>query len=174
MTKKTLTQNYSAMKKLLILSVALLSFIAVKAQTNLKPLQSDLTIHKAGLDTVTNSGTISQTLQIAGWQDVVTIQTSVVKLTGNPTLGGVKLYGSVDGVKYDFVAAAKPVPVAPAVDSLAVTNVSTPQIYTWTIIPSKYQYYRATYHGGNGSTQTSTVNTTAMWRKQQLLKNFPN
>jgi len=157
------------MKKLSFLFslAALLSVTAVKAQSILspntsasyvKPFQSDLTVHAKGLDTVANTASVSQILQIPGYQDIVTIQASVTKLTGNPSLGSVKLYGSVDGVKYDFVTTST--------DTLAVANVSSAQVHTWKLSPSPFLYYKAICKGGNGATQTSTVSTTALYRKK--------
>jgi hypothetical protein len=143
------------MKKLIFFfALALLSF-GVNAQANLKNLQSDQGVHKAGLDTVSNAGSISQILQIGGYQDLITIQAGVTKLTGTPG-GSVKLYGSVDNIKYDFATTAT--------DTLAVGNVTPLQVKTWVIAPSKFQYYKAVYKGAGS--QTSTIVTTAMWRNK--------
>jgi len=159
------------MKKLFALfSILLLAFTAVKAQPNLKPLHSDLTIHAAGLDTVANSASVTEVIKIQGSQKMITFQTAVTKLTGNPTLGSVKIYASVDSVKWDVipVGLTSTGTVATTLnDILAVTNVSTPQIHTWSFTPSKFQYYKVVYHGGNGSTQTSTVTTEALWREDE-------
>jgi hypothetical protein len=156
------------MKKLFaFFSIILLAFTAVKAQPNLKPLQSDLTIHAAGLDTVANSASVTEVIKIQGSHHLVTFQTSVTKLTGNPTLGSVKIYGSVDSVKWDVipVGLTSTGTVATTLsDTLAVTNVSTAQVHTWSFTPSKFQYYKVVCHGGNGATQTSTVRTEALWR----------
>lgn len=152
------------MKKLIFLisATVMLTVTAAKAQSSsssVGPLISDQ-VHKAGLDTTTNSGSVSQIIQIPNYQDIVTIQTAVTKLTGNPALGSVKLYGSVDGIKYDLVSTAA--------DSLAVTNISGAQIHTWKISVSPFLYYKAVCHGGNGATQTSTVSTVALWRRRSV------
>jgi len=137
------------------LFAALISMtVAAHAQANLKNLQSDLTIHKLGLDTNVNAASVSQVLQIGGYQDIITIQAGVTKLTGTPG-GSVKLYGSVDNIKYDYATTST--------DTLAVTNVTPLQVKTWVIAPSKFQYYKAVYKSAQ-STQTSTIVTTAMWR----------
>jgi len=142
------------MKKLvLFLSIISLSAMTVQAQRYTKPLQSDNTVHALGLDTASNAVSVSQVLQITGWQDMVTIQSGVTKLTG--TIGAtasVKLYGSVDGVKYDYATTAS--------DTLAVGDVSGVQVKTWYIAPSKFQYYKAIYKPAG--TQTSTITSTAL------------
>lgn len=143
------------MKKLiLLLSIVLLSFTMVKAQSGLKPLQSDTSIHKAGLDTASNTGAVAQIIQIGGYWSTVTIQSGVTKLTGTPG-GSLKLYGSVDNIKYDYATTAT--------DSLAVSNVSTLQVKTWKINPSQFQFYKVIYKPTG--TQTSTITSTALWRK---------
>ena len=143
------------MKKILLTIFLALASMCLFAQGNLKNLQSDLTVHKAGLDTVTNTGSVSQILQISGWQDLVTVQAGVTKLTG--TSGGtVKLLGSVDNVRYEYVNNTP--------DSLIVANVAGLQVKTWVITPSKYQYYKAVFKGTG--THTTKIETLAMWRKQ--------
>ena len=156
------------MKKLtFLISFAVLAFTGVKAQGILSPnssnsyvssFQSDQTIHASGLDTTANTGSVSQILQIPGYWDVITIQTVVTKLTGNPALGSVKLYGSVDGVRYDVVTTAT--------DTLAVTNISGAQVHTWKLTGNAFLYYKAIAKGGNGATQTSTVTTKALYRRK--------
>jgi hypothetical protein len=157
------------MKKLAFLFsiVAMLAVTAAKAQGIISPnaatsfvgyFQSDDTTHAKGLDTTANSASISQILQLPGYWDYVTIQTGVTKLTGNPTLGSVKLQGSVDGVKWDWVTTAT--------DTLAVTNVSTVQVHTWKLTGNPFAYYKAICKGGNGATQTSTVNTVVLYRRK--------
>ena len=145
------------MKKLIFLfSLSVLFITAANAQSTLRIMQSDQGVHKLGLDTVTNAGSISQIAQITGYQDLVTIQSGVTKLTG--TAGGsLKLYGSVDGVKYDFATTST--------DTLAVGNVAGLQVKTWTIAPSSYQYYKVIYKSLQ-STQTSTVTSEALVRKR--------
>ncbi|MDO3641973.1 hypothetical protein [Mucilaginibacter sp. L3T2-6] len=143
------------MKKLLFFfGIALFSFTAVNAQSVVKPLQSDVTVHKAGLDTVTNAASVSQVLQIPGNPAIITIQAAVTKLTGSPG-GSVKLYGSVDGVRYDFATTST--------DTLAVANVAGAQVKTWKLTGNAFQYYKAIYKSNNSS-QTSTVSNAALIR----------
>jgi hypothetical protein len=142
------------MKKLIfILSFALLGIVEAKAQSFLKPLQSDQTIHKAGLDTSTATA-VMQIIQIPGQLGTLTIQAGVTKLTGAP-VGSVKLYGSTDGIKYDFVTTST--------DTLAVANVAGLQVKTWKFTNNPFQYYKMIYKP-TGS-QTSTVTTSALGRK---------
>lgn len=156
-------------KQLLILCMALIGFTALQAQpVNLKPLVSGPS-HAAGLDTITNAGNVTQVIKIQGYQNIVTIQTAVTKLTGTPTLGSVKVFGSVDSLKWDNIPVgitSAGVPVTTVLDTLAVTNIAGAQVHTWCITPSRFQYYKVIAHGGNGSTQTSTVTTQALWRKE--------
>lgn len=144
------------MKKLLfILSLTLLCFAGAKAQTTFqKPLVSDHTIHKAGLDTASGAVAVTQIAQVSGSWAWVTVQAAVNKLTGAP-VGSLKLYGSVDGVKYDYVTTA--------IDSLAVTNVSTPQVKTWKLVPPSFQYFKIIYKPTG--TETSTLSTSAYGSK---------
>lgn len=142
------------MKKLIfILSLCVICFARAQAQSFVKPLQSDQTIHKAGLDTASTSA-VSQVIQIPGQLATLTIQSGVTKLTGSPG-GSVKLYGSVDGVKYDIATTAT--------DTLAVANVAGLQVKTWKLTSNPFQYYKIIYKPVGS--QTSTVSTNALGRK---------
>lgn len=144
------------MKKLLsFLIVALLSFTAVHAQTfsNVLPLQSDQTIHKAGLDTATNATAVYQYITIKGSANGLTFQAGVNKLTGTPA-GGLRLLGSIDNVKWDFVTTAT--------DTLAVTNITGWQTKTWKLTRNDFIYYKLRYLPSG--TQTSTLATKVLIR----------
>lgn len=140
------------MKKLLFLFAAsLLCYTTVSAQANLKTFQSDITIHKAGLDSTSGTTGATQFAKTPGYFEVATIQTVVKKLTGTPG-GTVKLYGSIDGANYDVAAP----------DSLIVTNVAL-QVKTWTVKPAVFQWYKVIYKPTG--TQTSTIATKGLFQK---------
>lgn len=144
------------MKQLiLILSIMIVSLAGVKAQNSVQNFTSDDTIHAAGLDTVSNTGTITQTLKVTGKLSIFTIQAGVTKLTGTPSSGfSVKLYGSNNNVRWDYATTST--------DTLAVTNVAAEQVKTWKLTSNPFLYYKIVYKGFG--TQTSKVSANALMR----------
>lgn len=142
------------MKRLiLIASILIVSLAGVKAQRSVQWFQSDQTIHKAGIDT--NSGTASTTtyLKITGKLSGLTIMTGVTKLTGTPATGfSVKLYGSNDKAKWDYVTTS--------IDTLAVGNVAPEQVKKWVFTSNPFLWYRIVCKGFG--TQTSKLSTNAL------------
>lgn len=119
------------MKKLLFIAAFVFSLTA-NAQSKVVMLKSTTT--SKTLDTVTNSGTRIQRLQIPAYQDVITVQPTFTKISG--TAGGtVTLMGSVDGVAYSAIGSA-----------YTVTDTAT-QTTSFSVNPSIYQYYQLRYVG---------------------------
>lgn len=144
------------MKKLLsILTLGLLFAIALpkesNAQANTVYLKS-ATSH-VSTDTITNATVKTQYASISGYQDVLTIQTVVTKISGT-TAGAVYLYGSLDNVNY----------VRIATDSLLLANVSTAQSKIWNVNPSTVQYYQLKVVPSG--TQSTKIVTKAIYRKR--------
>jgi hypothetical protein len=104
----------------------------------------------AATDTLTNAGGKTQYASITGYQDVITIQTTVTKLSGT-TAGVGYLYGSLDNVNY----------VRISTDSLLLTNTAT-QVKLWNISPSTVQYYQIKWVPSG--TQSTKVQTYAIYR----------
>lgn len=121
------------MKKLFTLLMFGLLFaitLPAIAQSNTVYLKS-VSSRTSVLDTITNATTKNQYASITGFQDVVTIQTTITKISGT-TAGAAYLYGSLDNVNY----------VKIATDTLALANVSTAQVKLWIVQPSAVQYYQ--------------------------------
>lgn len=142
------------MKKAIFAILLLAATVAVKAQTNLKVFQTDQTIHVLGLDTAINAAGAAPILSLPGYYDLITVQGTVTKISG--TVGGsLKLYGSVDGIAYSLATATT--------DTLAVANVAPAQVYSWTLTPSKFLYYKVQYT--SLSSQTSQLRARALAHK---------
>jgi len=137
------------MKKLVLFFILLSAFNAF-SQSKSGTLLSES--NGTAIDTVTNTGTKSQVLAIAGVQDVVTILSTVTEISGT-TGGTVKLYGSIDGTNYALIDTNT---FSPA-DQIAA------QSYAWSINPSKYTYYKVTYVGSG--TMSAKISTKALWRR---------
>ena len=132
------------MKKFLFLAVLFAAF-SVNAQT----LSFKSTTTSKTKDTVANTGTRIQRLQIKGDNTILTIQPTFTKISG--TAGGTAtLQGSVDGVGYSNIGSA-----------YTVTDTAT-QTTMWSVNPSIYQYYQLKYVG-SGTMSVSFV-TTALAR----------
>lgn len=147
------------MKKLLFMFSLMLAFVAVKAQvaTNIQSLISD-TVHKAGLDTVINTGVKIQKIQIPGYNDVLTFQGILNKISG--TAGGsIVLQGSLDGINYINIGSA-----------FTPTNVAL-QTFSFSLNPSTWLNYQIQYTGTG--TMSVTINSFAMWRKQGYSQGNP-
>lgn len=104
-------------------------------------------------DTITNATVKTQYASITGFQNIVTIQTELTKISGT-TAGAVYLYGSLDNVTY--------VRLVP--DSLLLSNVSTVQSKIWLVQPSSVQYYQVRVVPSG--TQSTNIKTYAIYRKQ--------
>jgi hypothetical protein len=120
------------MKKILI-ALLLVIGLGATAQTSKVVMLKSTTTAKT-LDTVTNTGTRIQRLQIPSYNDVVTVQPTFTKISG--TAGGtVTLMGSVDNVAYSAIGSA-----------YTVTDTAT-QTTSFSVNPSIYQYYQLRYVG---------------------------
>jgi len=106
----------------------------------------------ATTDTVDNAETVNQVINIGGFQEVVTIQPILTKISGTAA-GVVRLWGSIDGVNF--------VRVNPT-DSLTMTDVAT-KTKVFIVSPSAYTHYRISYTGV--STMSVKLQTPAIWRK---------
>jgi len=138
-----------------IFAFALLLSMSAAAQTVSKSTQllSDVpgkTAAQKQADTVANATTKTQSVQIAGYFDSVSIQASLTKISGTAA-GKVYLLGSLDGSQYEKA------------DSLTVANVAT-QTKVFTSNPSKYVYYRISFVGSG--TQSTSFKSVAVYRKR--------
>lgn len=119
--------------KRIILITALLFSLVVTAQTNFKLVNNEgylkSTFTHNATDTITNAVTKNQFVQIDGYNEIVTIQPTFVKISGTAA-ATVKLQGSVDNVGYSDIGS-----------SYTVTDVAT-QTTSFIIEPSSYRYYR--------------------------------
>lgn len=103
-------------------------------------------------DTVTNTGVKYQIAAVAGYQDVITIQTVITKISGT-VAGTVIIQGSLDGVNYTTIGT----------DSLTATDVAT-QSKSWSVNPSSFTHYRVSYTGAG--TMSAKINSKILWRKR--------
>lgn len=142
------------MKKILFLLLGVFAYVGVNAQSgNLKSSPTH-----AIYDTVTNAGSKTQLIQIQGYQAVVSIQTTVVEISGT-TGGRIVLLGSLDGETYDTVRTTAQAEYA----SWVPTDITTAQTYIWPIGESNYQYYAVRYTGTG--TMSARFKSFAIWRK---------
>lgn len=146
------------MKYLLVIAVAFTASLSVaKAQTASKPgvynMLSDQTIHQAGVDTSSNSGTVTQYLKITGKPTVINIMAGVTKLTGSVGAGtSVKLYGGNNKDRWDFVTTS--------IDTLAVADKTGEQVKRWTLSSNQFLWYKVVLKGFG--TQSTKISTTAL------------
>lgn len=106
--------------------------------------------HAVG-DTLTDAGTKSQIIWLKNYVGIVTIQTTLTRLSG--TLAGtVALYGSVNNVGYSLIDTAT-----------TLTNVAS-KVLLWKIAPSHFEYYKVVMTGSG--TQSVKIISPAIWRKQ--------
>lgn len=137
------------MKKIILFALMTLFCVTANAQSKVVNLKSTTT--QKTLDTVTNSGTRIQRLQIAGYNDVVTVQPTFTKISG--TLGGTAtLMGSVDNVSYSPIGSA-----------YTVTDTAT-QTNSWSVNPSIYQYYQLRWVGTG--TMAGSFSTPVLYRQK--------
>lgn len=106
-------------------------------------------------DTIANAGTAFLSIGISGYQNVVSIQPLVTKISGT-TAGTLRLFGSLDGTNYTRINATT--------DSLVLTNVAGVQTKIFVVPNSPYSYYRVQVTGSG--TQSTKVQAFAIWRKQ--------
>ena len=106
-------------------------------------------------DTLANATTKTQTLKIDGYNDMVSVQANLTKISGTAA-GKVYLLGSLDGTNYARAGGA---------DSLTVLNV-TSQSKIFDVVPSKFVYYRIQFVGASGATQSVRFNSLALIRKK--------
>ena len=106
-----------------------------------------------GYTTVVNTATKTQTIRVDGYQDAVTIQVVLTKISGTAA-GKVYLLGSLYGANYVRAGGA---------DSLVVANVAT-QSKIFSVANSPYLYYRTSYTGSG--TQSVKIASKAIWRKR--------
>lgn len=135
--------------------ITLLAFFSiaytVDVQAQAVPLIS--TTNSTAIDTVINAGVRTQRLALAGYQDNVSIVSTVTKISG--TLGGtIKCYGSLDNTNWVLVDA----------NTFTVTDVAT-QSYEWKITPSRFAYYEIIYTGVTGP-MSAKLSTKMLGRKK--------
>lgn len=120
------------MKKIFLLLLFLIPLLIAQAQTEAKPM-----IASNGLaqDTVSNTGTETWTLKVAGFQKTVSVQAVITKISGT-VAGTYKLQGSLTGTDYVDIAS----------QTASATDVTT-NTAIFTAENSKYLYYRVTYTG---------------------------
>jgi len=135
------------MKNLILVFLLALTVPAFAQSGSLKSVTNG-----SALDTVVNTATKSQFIQIAGSQAFVSVITTVTEISGT-TGGTVKLYGSIDGVDYALIDANTFIPA----DQTAA------QSFAWSVTPSKYAFYKVTYVGTG--TMSAKIATKALWRK---------
>lgn len=141
------------MKRLIYLFVLLFAITAT-AQTTFKINGTGYmrsTVTHAATDTITNAVTKNQFVQIDGYQDIIAVQPTFVKISGTAA-ATVKLQGSVDGVAYTDIGS-----------SYTVTDVAT-QTTAWIITPSNYVHYRLNIVPTG--TQSVKVTTPVLARKR--------
>ena len=140
------------MKKLSLLIVAI-AFIGLSAnaQSGFFKRASD----GKTTDTLTNSATVNMQLPISGFQNVVSIQPLVTKISGT-TAGTLRLYGSLDGTNYVRINATT--------DSLVLANTAGVQTKIFLVNNSPYAYYQVRVTGTG--TESTKVQTYAIWRKE--------
>lgn len=137
--------------------------IALSAFTQFATAQSAYMISASNgtnLDTVTNAGSKTQKVPVAGFQNVVSIQTLLVSKTGTPA-GFVKLYGSNNGTTFVRIPTLSATGTT-AVDSLKVDVNTLSKV--WIIPIHAYTYYQAVFTGSG--TQSTTMQNYAIWRRQ--------
>jgi hypothetical protein len=140
------------MKKVAIISSLCMLFAIASTAQSYSGFMRSPTSTRANVDTVKNTATVSQTITVTNTPSIVALQPVVTKLTG--TVGGViRVFGSLDGKNFVRINNT---------DSLVVTNIAmSTKIFT---IPTPYYaHYRLTFTGTG--TQTSTLQTFAVWRK---------
>lgn len=112
---------------ILFLMLSFTGFSQVITASALGNLKSTPT--HAATDTITNATTKNQIGIVNGYNEIITIQPTFVKISGTAAATA-KLQGSVDGVAYSDIGS-----------SYTVTDVAT-QTHFWIVTPSSYQYYR--------------------------------
>lgn len=136
---------------------ALITLVAFGQSGTVKPTVMLSTLTKATTaqrqaDTVAASTTKSQTVQISGLYDQVTIQAVATKISGTPT-GKVFIMGSLDGVTF-----AK-------LDSLTLLNVAPGQTIIHTQAPNRHYWYRVQVEP-TSATQSVRFNSLYLARKK--------
>lgn len=123
---------------LILFAFAALTMLFVVAPTDQASAQTGYFLSSpthANIDTVDNTEILTQTKQITGYHKVLTIQSTITKISGT-VAGTVTLYGSLDGVTYDQIGT----------DVFTATNVAS-QCNIWSLGVSGYAYYRVIYAG---------------------------
>lgn len=134
----------------LLLFSALFMLVGLNASAQYGKLVSDS--NKTFVDTVTNTTTKTKFIKITGYQDVITIQANIEKISGT-VAGSVWVSGSIDGSYYQSIS-----------DTLTATNVAK-QSRIWTFNPSLYSYYKVNYKGSG--TMSAKLSSFAIWRKKR-------
>jgi hypothetical protein len=140
------------MKKLLIMMAFMLSltgFSQTITSAAVGNLRSSPT--HAVTDTITNAVTKYQIGVIGGYNEIITVQPTFVKISGTAA-ATVKLQGSVDGTSYNDIGS-----------SYTVTDVAS-QSTAFIVTPSSYQYYRLSIVPTG--TQSVKVTTPVLVRKK--------
>lgn len=141
---------------ILVLALAILSASPVLAQRSASKayrFKSDVvgkTATQAAKDTATNAVEKSQSVQILGFWNTVSVQVFLRKLTGTPA-GKVYYEGSLNGAANTWDKA----------DSITVYNIAN-QTKIFNTTPSKYVFYRIRFAGTG--TQTTEFYSIAVAR----------
>lgn len=125
--------------KLFLFAFAALTMLFVAAPTEEVSAQTGYFLSSpthANIDTVDNTEALSQIKQITGYHKVLSIQSTITKISGT-VAGSVVLMGSLNGVTYDTVSTA---------ELFYPTNVAT-QTKVWALGVSDYVYYKVIYTG---------------------------
>lgn len=145
------------MKKLLSFAIVGICFALAVPKESVAQVANGVTFKSvqtrtATTDTISNAVTKTQYASITGFQNIVSIQTTLTKLSGT-TAGVAYLYGSLDNITY--------VRLVP--DSLILGNVTT-QSKLWLIQPSSVQYYQVRVVPTG--TQSTKIATYGIYRRQ--------
>lgn len=141
------------MRKLLIL----LGLIAMSFSANAQVVAMKATTGNTS-DTVTNTGTEVLSTQVNGYNEVVTVQLTVTKISGT-VAGTAILQGSLDGTTWTTLNHAS----TTGNDTITLTNVTTNSAI-WVVEPSKYLYYRVSVTGSG--TMVARISAKIMARKK--------
>lgn len=136
------------MKKILLVLVLFTVSYSIKAQT----------LMTGSADTVTNTATKTNYLQLKESFGTVTIQTTVTKISGT-VAGTITLKGSLDGTNY---ATIDTLACVTNKNTFATTNVAS-QSTAFIVDHSPYLYYMVSYTGSG--TMSASISSYILGRK---------
>ncbi len=128
------------MKKLLLLSLLIVSALGAQAQTY--DLKSDTYLLTS--DTVVNTAAVNLTSpEISGSKQLMAFQVEVTEISGT-TAGTLKLQGSIDGSDFKDLPTVE---TQTAIATAAPADVTTKQVFIWRLNSNHFRYYRVVYTG---------------------------